>query len=290
MVCTKLCRYFPTAVRDMYQCASHRTMHTCTAAHCKTRVTTSEGEFCYLTGRQGRGVECLLYDFTHSCTRVVLKASKRARTARRETAKAKRNRWLCPMSDVTEIIKRLYCIGNLRESTAKMAALRTASKLSRPFPSYKLEDIMKHMRVGVYTAPSSTSSPWVAAVSLVITEFANRLQLQTTSSAAAAAFPVLFTAVIASKMVCGERICGVQVIPKVQWVGTHSFSDVHFNQMNISCRAMSGMWRRIKTASVQCPSDPITCKAPLLMTTDVPPAPNPAKRNRYFPCLSARFK
>lgn len=289
--CTKSCRYYPTGIPDTFQCKTHATTHVCNSSQCKTRVATSEGEFCYLTGRQKQGVECLLYDFTHSCTRVVRQSSARVRKARRTHATAKRNQWLCPIAEVTEILKRLYCEGTLRESTARLAAVRTASKLSRVGSTYPLERIMEHMHVGVCTVASSTSSPWVFAVASAITSFANKLKLQTTSCAGAAAFPVLFTAVVASKMVLGESIGTNIVIPKVKWIGRHGFSDVHFNQMNISCRAMSGMWRRIKTAAVAQPDAVICCSAPTLAPiTSTSHVLNPAKRNRYFPRLSTRLR
>ena len=289
MNCDKKCRYFPNSNADTYQCQTHKSVHVCDQT-CKTRITTSEGEFCFLTGRQKMGVECLLYDFTHSCTRVVFKTSAVSRKARRATASEKRNRWLCPVSDVAEIIRRLYCTGKLRDATSKMAGTRAANKLSRPTATHCFERIMVLMRVGVHTAASHAGSPWVTAVSIAIADFANRLKLYTSSTASAAAFPVLLTAVVASKMVSGEVIGGVTVIPRVPWVGKHSFSDVHFNQMNISCRAMSGMWRRIKAAIVSSPDNPIVCRFPQLEPEGAAHPPNPARRNRYFPCVSSRHR
>jgi hypothetical protein len=54
---------------------------------------------------------------------------------------------------------------------------------------------------------------------------------------------------------------------------------------------MSGMWRRIKNAAVAQPDAVICCSTPVI-THGVggEHVLNPAKRNRYFPCLSTRFR
>lgn len=271
---------------ELYMCSEHKVCHRCDST-CKTTIATSEGVFCYLTGIERGSVEYLQFDYTHSCTRVVSNISKQNRADRRKRAVLKRVELSCPPSEVAAIIKTLYCDGASRQAAVKHSATRAKLKFRKIMVSrhVELQTVMQIMRVGVSTTPARPGSPMVSAIAIVISQFARALALDILSQAQAAAFPVVFTATVCSKMRTGETIDGVTLIPRVPWLGRHGFNDVHFNQFKISCRGMSSMWRRIKVAAL---TKQITCAAPVVCDT----APSigtmdPARRNRYYPvCIN----
>lgn len=146
---------------------------------------------------------------------------------------------------------------------------------------------MQILRVGVCTQSGPCGSEIVPAVAVSISAFARALSLEIVSQAGAAAFPVLFTATICSKMQRGEVVGGLNVVPRVPWLGRHGFSDVHFNQFKVSCRGMSSMWRRIKSAAV---AKGIVCSPPVVGNSVAIGVINPERRNRYYPvCTKAKL-
>lgn len=209
--------------------------------------------------------------------------SKQKRAARRKRAVSKRVELSCPPSEVAAIIKTLYCDGTSRTAAMQHSVERARLKFRKLAVCRRIDlhAVMQIMRVGVCTQTARADCPMVSAVAVAISQFARALSLSISSQAQAAAFPVLFTSTVCSKMRHGEVIDGVHIVPRVPWLGVHGFNDVHFNQFNVSCRGMSGMWRRIKAAAlakkIQCRAPEVTDTAASIGTID------PARRNRYYP-------
>lgn len=214
MLCKKSCR-FVRVFSDLYRCITHGTCHRCDHT-CNTIEPQTEGSFCYLTGIQKDTVELLQHDYSHNCTRVVKPMTLAAKAKRRKCAVNKRVRLLCPPAEVAAIIKTLYCKGPSRDSAGRVSAKRAQIKLQKLMASGRvsLEVAMQVLRVGVATIPGSCDDAIISTIAVAISNFARTLSLPIKSQAAAAAFPVLFTATMCSKMHLGETVnqtkCGAK--------------------------------------------------------------------------------
>lgn len=285
MICGKKCRFL-WIENHIYECSEHRHRHRCDD-RCNKIVVTNEGEFCYLTGLQKAPVACVQHDYTHSCTRIVATLSKAAKAKRRRHAVEQRVRGMCPPSEVAAIIRTLYCSGKSREAAGLASAERARVKCRKVMHStgISLDAVMQIMRVGVCTPSANSDDAMVATLANAISAFAKALAIPIKSQAAAAAFPVLFTATMCSKMRHGEVVDGLSIVPRVRWLGLHGFADVHFNQFKVSCRGMSGMWRRVKQAALK---NNIGCSIDVGLNAHIGRT-NPAVRNRYYPVCTSKL-
>ena len=271
-LCGKKCRY-KMLHEKTYRCSTHECVHTCDR-NCKFGHTTSEGVFCVLTGNMLQDVAFVSYDYGQNGSRLVRKMSESARKSRHSSQMALRNLRLINEDIVTEIIRRFMCEGPVRTSLEKQAARKIVSRAH--VRSQSLVLVMKAMRTGVCSKAAHRNSLWPAAIAREIVLFSTALKVQVGTHAAANNFALIFTATIISKMAKGETT----IIPFVNWVARHSFPDVTYSEFGLSCRSMSGMWRKIKAAAQQ---TGVSCNRPHRDGLRLCRPINPTDRARRLP-------
>lgn len=237
---------------NVFICEYARTLHYCNH-NCVYAQITPHGEsiVCALTGwvlpvtveknyasisnDSGNGVT-----YTNTSSIVMgKKAKSRPRSAIRAPVLS-----VMPIQDVKEVLRVFFKVHkpSLTPRPLKVAFPITFTELQRQL-----------FRVVTTPLPSVTPIQ-IQLLADAIVRFYTQLDLHWNLSAKTV---VTFTAVVVSKLRVGYRINDIEIFPCVEWITQHAPYDIEFSGiMNIQCRAMSTMWRKLQQ-NIICPQSGI---------------------------------
>lgn len=223
---------------------------------------TPEGTFCMITGVELRGVELQCFDFRQCCTPVWAPKNRKYAARRRSQSLKKCETRAMGLGRMETAVITLFAATSATRCSAR-AALHAASviaarkQLTGSPPT--LRTVMRGIRV-IRQRPTITKGAdpaSLAGVARALWRLAAAVGLRRDTYASMGAFALLFASTITSKSEPEiKSLCahvGTQDVSTTIAVALrgHTIPDTVYSKFGVSCRAMSKMWREIKSAAVR---------------------------------------
>jgi hypothetical protein len=237
---------------NVFICEYARTLHYCNHACIYAQITPhDESIVCALTGwvlpitveknyasisnDSGNGVT-----YTNTSSIVMgKKAKSRPRSAMRAPTTL-----VMPIQDVKDA---LYIFFGLRKPSLSTRPLKIAFPIT-------FTDLQRQLFQTATMPPVAVTPIQIQLLAAAIVQFYTQLDLRWTLSVKTI---LTFTAVIVSKLRIGYCINKIEIFPRVEWITQHAPHDIAFSGvMNLQCRAMSTMWRKLQQTII-CPQSGI---------------------------------
>jgi hypothetical protein len=148
-------------------------------------------------------------------------------------------------------------IQDVKDALYKFFGLQKPALFPRPlkiiFP-VTFTDLQRQLFQAATTPPTAVTPIQIQLLATAIVRFYTQLDLHWTLSVKTI---ITFTAVIVSKLRIGYCINNIEIFPRVEWITQHAPHDIAFSGiMNLQCRAMSTMWRKLQQIII-CPQSGI---------------------------------
>lgn len=223
-------------------------------------MTTPEGTFCIVTGVELRGVELKCFDFRQCCTPCWAPKSKRHASQRRVRSIKKCERRAMGLGRMEVSTLELFATtsrlrAKVRETLNAASVVAAKKQLAGSPPPLRL--VMKSIRA-VKQRPAITagaSPAQLRGVSRALWRLSTAVSLHRDTYASLGAFALLFASTITSKTVVEiQQLCKRVGAPDLSHaildpITPHAIPETAYSKFGVSCRAMSKMWREIKTAA-----------------------------------------
>jgi hypothetical protein len=223
-------------------------------------VTTPEGTFCVVTGIELRGVELKCFDFRQCCTPVWAPKNRKFAARRRSRSMKKCEARSMGLGRMEESVITLFG-STSRTRAAVKTTLRNSSiiaakkQLTGSPPT--MASVMRSIRViRQRPAISQGADPKsLGGVARALWRLAAAVNLRRDTYASLAAFAMLFASTITSKSAAEiKQLCArvgtTDVSAAIRApIEHHVIPDTVYGKFGVSCRAMSKMWREIKTSA-----------------------------------------
>ena len=213
-----------------------------------------------VTGVEIRGVELKCYDYRQCCTPIGAPLSRKHAETRRAASLGRAGRAARgKRAMVAATIELFASSSTLRQKVAATVAGRAAAAAAKRVGSLppRLSTVMKAIRE-VRQRPTVTrgcATPAAVAAGAAVWQLSEALALPRVTYAAMSAYPRLFAATITSKPAAelaalARRVGAPAAVgPILAVTAADGIPDTHYALFGVPCRAMSKMWREIKSAT-----------------------------------------